>query len=409
MRSTPWHTALIVAVISIAGCQNRGLQSSGIASAAGTVALNPSSSAGAGSGAPAGSGVAASAAASGGVAGMGNTGGLDSLGRAGTAGAGIAGAGIAGAGGMAGSAAAGGSLAAGSGTGGMAAQAPSACTGKPGKLRGKSSQMIAVGSAQRSFLYYAPNSLDANTPAPLVFVPHGFTLTADSMVEITGYTDLADKEKFVVIFPNGDGTTWNFGGSDCSSTILGILPESTSDDQGFVDGMIKFADADQCIDHPHIFMTGFSMGAYFTNENGCLRSDIRAIAPHSGGSHDLSSCPSKHKPVLVMHFDPDDLIPYMCGQSARDRWVKQNGCQLDSPDVKMVNGGSCEYYKGCPADGQVAFCTFMSPAGMRSEAFPGHAWSGGSKQGTSGGAAFAIPETESATQLGWNFFKQYAW
>lgn len=45
----------------------------------------------------------------------------------------------------------------------------------------------------------------------------------------------------------------------------------------------------------------------------------------------------------------------------------------------------------------------------RAESLPGHAWSGGSKEGTSMGANYAIPETASATELSWSFFKKYTW
>ncbi|HEY2734303.1 MAG TPA: hypothetical protein VGI70_09985, partial [Polyangiales bacterium] len=179
------------------------------------------------------------------------------------------------------------------------------------------------------------------------------------------------------------------------------------DDQAFLDAMLQFADADQCVDHTHVFMAGFSMGGYFANETGCLRPDIRGIAPHLGGAPDLSACASVHKPTLIMHFQGDALIPYMCGTQARDRWVARNGCSADAPTVMTVQGGSCEFYKGCPSDGQVAMCTFMIPDGTRSEAYAGHAWSGGSKDGM--GASYAIPETASATQLSWNFFTTYAW
>jgi poly(3-hydroxybutyrate) depolymerase len=160
--------------------------------------------------------------------------------------------------------------------------------------------------------------------------------------------------------------------------------------------------------HEHVFMTGFSMGGYFTNASGCARPDLRAIAPHSGGSYELTNCKSKRKPALIMHFNGDELIPTMCGQEARDRWVALNGCEKDSPDVHDVKGGRCEYYKGCPSDGQVVYCNFDIPTtGMRDEPFAGHAWSGGAKIGDSEG--FAIPETESASELTWTFFKKYAW
>jgi polyhydroxybutyrate depolymerase len=264
----------------------------------------------------------------------------------------------------------------------------------------------------RSFIYYAPATLDANKPAPLVFVPHGYTMNADQMFDITGYAAIADREGFVVIFPNGqaggliDGP-WNVGAPDCSSS-LGLLPLARGDDQMFLDALVSFVDADQCLDAQHVFVTGFSMGGYFANETGCLRPEVRAIAPHSGGSHDLSACASQHKPVLLMHFQGDGLIPYNCGTQARDRWAQRNGCSTDAPEIMPVEGGSCEYYKGCPADGQVAMCSFTLPTGgTRNELYPGHGWAGGSKLGM--GASFAIPETASASELSWAFFKTHAW
>ncbi|HKP63377.1 MAG TPA: PHB depolymerase family esterase [Polyangiales bacterium] len=295
---------------------------------------------------------------------------------------------------------------------GSGAPAP-ACSGKPGALRGRSMQALMAGGLNRSFLYYAPPTLDPNTPAPVVIVPHGFMMTADMMFEITRYSELADREKIIVLFPNGqpaasllDGP-WNVGAPECASS-LGVLPVAKGDDNAFIDAMLSFAEADQCLDRSHIFMTGFSMGGYFSNHTGCVRPDIRAVAPHSGGVHDLSMCTSMNKPVLVMHFEGDALIPYNCGSQARDRWVALNKCQAAGPMTTPVKSGRCEYYNGCQAGGQVGMCSFMIPAG-RSEPYPGHAWSGGSKDGAAGGANFAIPETESATELSWAFFKKYAW
>jgi polyhydroxybutyrate depolymerase len=288
-----------------------------------------------------------------------------------------------------------------------------ACSGKPGALRGRSMQSLMAAGLNRSFIYYAPPTLEPNTPAPVVIVPHGFMMTADMMFEITRYSDLADRERVIVMFPNGqpgagllDGP-WNVGMPDCSSS-LGVLPVARGDDNAFIDAMLAFAESDQCVDRSHIFMTGFSMGGYLSNHTGCARPDIRAVAPHSGGVHDLSMCASMNKPVLVMHFEGDALIPYTCGSQARDRWAALNKCQTAAPMVTSVNSGRCEYYSGCQPGGQVVMCSFMIPAG-RSEPYPGHAWSGGSKQGTSGGANYAIPESESATELSWAFFKKYAW
>jgi poly(3-hydroxybutyrate) depolymerase len=110
--------------------------------------------------------------------------------------------------------------------------------------------------------------------------------------------------------------------------------------------------------------------------------------------------------VILFHFENDTLITYDCSMEARDRWVARNGCMSAAPEVMEVMGGRCEYYKGCPADGQVALCTFQEPPGSGA-LIAGHAWSGGSQAGE--GASFAIPQTASATELGWAFFKKYAW
>lgn len=288
------------------------------------------------------------------------------------------------------------------------------CQGKPGAVRGKSRQTVTIDGLERWFNYYAPSGLDPNTPAPLVIVPHGYFMDGDIMEEVTKYADLAEEERFVVAFPSGAGPTpldppWNIGtpAPQCLST-LGFLPMTQNDDQAFVDAIISFAREDQCIDPDHIFMTGFSMGAYFTNTTGCNREEIKAIAPHSGGSHDFANCPVTKKPVLLMHFDDDALIPYECATETRDRWLTLNGCASADPEVRMVNGGRCEYFKGCVEGGQVAMCTFKRPA-MGDELFVGHAWSGGYEPQPVFLSGYAIPETESATRLSWNFFKEFAW
>jgi polyhydroxybutyrate depolymerase len=228
----------------------------------------------------------------------------------------------------------------------------------------------------------------------VVIVAHGWLQTGQAMYDLAQYQKIADREGFVLMYPDGEPASvgpWNVGVGACPSTLL-VLPTATGDDQAFIDAMLDFADADQCVDRQHVFVTGFSMGGYFTNETGCLRSNVAAIGPHSGGSHDLSACPVSHKPVILFHGVSDGLIPVACGTEARQRWVAHNGCDT-AVDSVAVTGGHCEYSRGCPKDGQVALCLFD---GMD------HGWAGG--QGS-----YGFPEYESASELGWAFFKKYAW
>jgi polyhydroxybutyrate depolymerase len=255
--------------------------------------------------------------------------------------------------------------------------------------------MLTAAGLARKFIYYAPANLDPNVPAPVVVVAHGWTMSGQQMYDITQYHQLADREGFVVMYPDGQPASigpWNVGEGACPSSFA-VLPVATGNDQAFLDAMLDFAEADQCLAREHVFVTGFSMGGYFANETGCMRRDIAAVAPHSGGSHDLGGCANERKPVIMFHGTSDIVIPLTCGNEARDRWVQRNGCSTAFDRVDVL-GGHCEYSKDCPAGGQVALCLFDSM---------GHAWAGGTE------AAFSDPSVESAAQLAWTFFKEHAW
>lgn len=265
---------------------------------------------------------------------------------------------------------------------------------KRGVLRGKSNQSVTAAGLPRTFILYAPENLDPKVPAPVVIIAHGWMMSGQQMYDITSYHKLADREGFVVMYPDGEPAAlgpWNVGQNACPSS-LALLPLATGDDQAFLDAMLAFVEEDQCVDHEHVFVTGFSMGGYFANETGCLRPDIAAIGPHSGGSHELAACATSRKPVIILHGTMDGLIPVTCGKQARDRWVDRNGCSTEI-DTVPVMGGHCEYSRNCPANGQVALCLFD---GMD------HGWAGG--QGS-----FGFPNYESASELTWKFFKSYGW
>jgi len=215
------------------------------------------------------------------------------------------------------------------------------------------------------------------------------------MYTITGYHLIADRERFIVIYPDGEPASlgpWNVGEGACPSNLI-LLPTAAGDDQAFLDAMLEFIESDRCIDRNHVFMSCFSMGGYFSNETGCLRSEIAAIGPHSGGSHELANCTSRRKPVILFHGEADGLIPASCGRQTRDRWVALNGCS-QTTESRPVRRGHCEFSVGCPIDGQVVLCLFD---GMD------HGWAGGAQ------ATFSFPDYESASELGWSFFKTHAW
>lgn len=270
------------------------------------------------------------------------------------------------------------------------------CAAKPGKLRGKSTQMLSVGGVMRNFVYYTPESLDPKEPAPLVIAVHGFAMTGETMYTVTGFKELADREGFVVAFPDGASfaSPWNVG-AGITGVSTGL--NGKADDQAFLDAIQNFVEADQCLDRDHVFVSGFSMGGYFSNESGCLRDDLAGIAPHSGGTHELDECPGTIKPVILFHGESDGVVNYVSnGVLARDRWIARNGCSSEFDAEMVTGGGSCEYYKSCPEHAQVALCHFV---GLE------HKWAGGNDPSY----WYGDPDRASAAELAWAFWHKYAW
>jgi len=275
--------------------------------------------------------------------------------------------------------------------------------------RGATTRKIQVDGVDRTYVVYLPQNDDPAKPVPLVFVHHGYTMSGQNMFDITGFPQLADSEHIALAFPDGQagpsalGPPWNVGANVCPA-YSGAPPIASGNDFAFLDAMKADIAQDQCLDAAHTFITGFSMGGYFTHQAACMRSDIRGAAPHSGGTHPLDQCTNAKMPIIIFHGDADPLIPAGCADpsaiavpghdASAAAWAAHNGCGTTTHSIDVDNG-TCEVWDGCPAGGQVELCTFTAM---------GHCWAGGVT-----GSIYACSGYASATQLEWDFFKQYAW
>jgi polyhydroxybutyrate depolymerase len=258
---------------------------------------------------------------------------------------------------------------------------------------------------------------------PFVYVFHGANQDGSNLFDMTQYSTLADSEGIAVVFPDGQGvssatgmtslTPWNV--TDNGAAICGagdLVSNVNAVDFAFMDAIKTDVLQDQCLDSSHTYATGFSMGGYFTHHIACDRTDIRAAAPHSGGTlASLSTCMTTHVPIIIFHGTSDSLIAPGCDDPTSPAqsgfppsatlWAQKNGCKSTYTTIPE-NGsggddGQCLLYDGCPADGQVELCTFTNM---------GHAWAGAPVCPSCIGSGMGYV---SATQLEWAFFKKYAW
>ena len=163
-------------------------------------------------------------------------------------------------------------------------------------MRGKTTRTLMVDGKSRTYVAYLPPAASPATALPFVYVFHGANQNGSEMFDITQYSTLADSEGVAVVFPDGQGTSsitsvnsltpWNVSDNDASVCGSGELVNNKVPDVdfAFMDAVRADVTQDQCLDAKHIFATGFSMGGYFTHHIACDRTDIRAAAPHSGGT-----------------------------------------------------------------------------------------------------------------------------
>jgi polyhydroxybutyrate depolymerase len=75
---------------------------------------------------------------------------------------------------------------------------------------------LRINGFRRTYLVHIPSGYKPETPLPLVVVIHGAFDTAEGMEKFSRFSQLADREGFMVLYPNGMGILgflqhWNAG------------------------------------------------------------------------------------------------------------------------------------------------------------------------------------------------------
>lgn len=119
-----------------------------------------------------------------------------------------------------------------------------------------------------------------NERLPLVLVLHGGGGNAAYAERMTGFTDKARKEGFIVVYPEGTGRqegqllTWNAG------HCCGYAMANRVNDVAFIDALIEKLIEDYVVDPRRIYATGMSNGGMMTHRLGIeLSNRFAAIAP----------------------------------------------------------------------------------------------------------------------------------
>src|SRR4030065_841944 len=169
----------------------------------------------------------------------------------------------------------------------------------------------------RTFHIHIPSLYNGSEQMPLVIVLHGRGGTGKTMVIVTrkGFDNLADRDGFIVVYPDGIELNWNDGRMDEEANAR--AHRENIDDIGFISALIDYMIKNYSIDPKRVYVTGISSGGIMSYRLACeLSHKITAIAPVDGNIPHLlfTEClPSRPVSVLAINNLDDPLVPFEGG------------------------------------------------------------------------------------------------
>jgi polyhydroxybutyrate depolymerase len=273
---------------------------------------------------------------------------------------------------------------------------------------------LEVGGRTRSYLVHVPPKYDPEKPTPLVLAFHGGMTNGAIMALASGLSEKADKEDFIVVYPNGTGKgnlllVWNSGGFEKS------FAEKLPDDVAFVGAILDELPKLVHVDPKRVYATGISNGGMMCYRLAAeLSQRIAAIAPVSGTLSVAKSRPRRPVPVMHFHGTEDKLVPFqgpdvwtskfLAFKSVEETiriWARINGClkkpkTIELPD-KVDDGTTVRQELYGPGKDGAEVVLFTIKGG-------GHTWPG---------REWPVPwlgkttRDISANDLMWEFFQKH--
>jgi polyhydroxybutyrate depolymerase len=286
------------------------------------------------------------------------------------------------------------------------------CSALPGPLSAQSPagqrRTLRVEGVERSFFLYVPAGHRGTGSPALVLVFHGAGGRAQGFARHTGFSAVAEREGFVVAYPQGLERRWNDGRGN----------GTPHDDVGFVRVLLDTLERELGIDRRRVYATGISNGAMFVYRLACdLPGAFAAVAPVAGAMPaNLTTGCAHTEPVSVLAFQgtADPLMPYAGGGVAGRRgrvlsaeqsvsfWAAVSGCGpqvtvVQEPD-RVADGTRVRYTDAGECRERRAVELYTIEGG-------GHTWPGGPPVGRLVGR---VSRELDATALIWEFFAQHA-
>jgi poly(hydroxyalkanoate) depolymerase family esterase len=257
---------------------------------------------------------------------------------------------------------------------------------------------FANAAGSRDYKLYIPvgysdsaHATGTHATAPLVIMLHGCTQSPDDFAAGTRMNALADAHGFLVAYP---AQTARANGSKCWNWFRTEDQQADSGEPSIIAGIARQVASDYRIDPTRIFVAGLSAGAAMAVILGETHPDVfAAVGAHSGlpyaAAHDMPSAfaamqgrgarnqsGEKHSvppPTIVFHGDRDHTVALDNGGAI----TAAATVGLIASSHPGITSGGHAYTRDVFVDAHG-----QSRAEQWTVHGAGHAWSGGSAQGT---------------------------
>ena len=265
---------------------------------------------------------------------------------------------------------------------------------------------ISSGGQQRSFILRLPDDYNEKKGFhPLIIGMHGFGGSGSQFERNYFLAEKALPKGYILVFPDGNRIDnsilryWNVGVSLGEGASL-------NDDVQFISDLIDYVSAEFNVDSKRVYATGMSNGAIMSYKLASeLSNKITAIAPVAGTKLNSVKSPTRQVPILHIHSEKDDLIPFEGGvgfggvnfppvTSGLSFWASQNNCDANYTDQDMGMYMQREW-KNCTESAVILYLTKDG----------GHSWPGGEKPRDTGSE---VSTAVNANDLMLEFFERFS-
>lgn len=275
------------------------------------------------------------------------------------------------------------------------------------------STLLHEGDTRSYVVRASPGLLHARRKVPLVLVLHGGGGNAEVTERMTGFTVKAEKEGFIVVYPEGSSRfkdrllTWNAG------HCCGYAMSNKMDDVGFISALIDRLIRDYPVDVKRIYVTGISNGGMMSHRLGsALPHKITAIAPVVGALFGDEKMPAQAVSALMINGMLDKSVPYQGGPPGGRFPGAWDGTPVKAAIAQAefwAQADRCAVDPVIEEQGLIIRRQYRCPGGKAVESLllkdTGHTWPGG-QRGFRG--ADDPGSTLNATDVIWDFFKAQA-